>query len=91
STPSPTNIPSPTSTPEVDLCGAPANPWGYNLCSGPEITAAPATFCSYFICVSHFSTGSGYIVECSSGDYSWDVMTGNVHQMCGQILQPLYA
>ncbi len=82
--------PSPTATPSPDLCGAPANPWGYNLCHGLKITSAPAAFCSFFTCVAQFWSGSGYIVECSSGDYSWDRMPGNLHQNCGQIVQPLY-
>jgi hypothetical protein len=89
-TASPASPPSPSATPPPSLCGAPSNPWGYNLCpSGPYIyPPLPATFCKYFTCVSDFSSGSGYVVECSSGLYA---LSDDAHQQCGKVLRPLYA
>jgi hypothetical protein len=52
-------------------CGAPPNPWRYNLCGGNFIYAPPATFCRAFPCVPSFwSVTGGYIVECYDGKYS---------------------
>src|SRR5207249_3463588 len=31
-----------------NLCGAPANPWGYNFCGGSFIYSPPVGFCTYF-------------------------------------------
>ena len=64
-------LPSPTPTPvAVNLCGAPANPWGYNFCGGPVVTAAPSNFCRYFACVLLFWKDTGNLVQCGDGLYS---------------------
>jgi hypothetical protein len=60
----------PTLTPTVNLCGAPANPWNYNFCGGSFITSSPSAFCSYFNCIATFSSGRGYVVQCSDGTFS---------------------
>jgi hypothetical protein len=69
SRPSPAPSPTPTPVP-VNLCGAPGNPWGYNFCGGPVVTAAPSNFCRYFVCVRLFWTDTGNLVQCADGMYS---------------------
>ena len=67
-TPQPT---APPATPAaVDTCGAPANPWNYNFCSGSTIANPPANFCDYFSCIASFWNGTGYVMECQDGMYS---------------------
>lgn len=93
-TPNPTLSPSPTATPTpgLALCGAPANPWGYDLCSdgdAPVYPPVPGAFCTYFDCVSDFGTGSGYVVECPSGRYA---LENDPSKQCGSPpVQPLYS
>jgi hypothetical protein len=63
-----------TTTTTASLCGAPPNPWGYNLCGhGSRIHTPAATVCSYFACAHGFQHGKGYMVECADGEYA---MTG---------------
>lgn len=63
-----TAAPSPAT---VNLCGAPANPWGYNFCNNGALIYAPAAgVCSYFRCIDNFPNGVGYMVECNDGMYS---------------------
>jgi hypothetical protein len=65
--------PTPSATPVpvmVNLCGAPANPWGYNFCGGAVVMSAPSNFCRYFVCVPLFWSGNGALVECHDGMYS---------------------
>ena len=83
-TPAPTPVPTPRPTPvptpqptappatpaAVDTCGAPANPWNYNFCSGSTIANPPANFCDYFSCIASFWNGTGYVMECQDGMYS---------------------
>jgi hypothetical protein len=55
----------------VPTCGAPANPYGLNLCgSGRIITAPPSGVCDYFDCIDSFWNGHGYMVRCNDGEYS---------------------
>jgi hypothetical protein len=62
------------------LCGAPANPYGYNLCRiGNEIRTPPSDICSYFPCIENFGNGNGYMVECNDGMYS---MSGGIEGVC---------
>jgi hypothetical protein len=82
----PTTIP--TSTIPVttistgSLCGAPANPFGYNFCSrGGHITQPAATTCSYFNCIATFDAGQGYMIECADLMYS---MSGGLPGACSQ-------
>ncbi|HEY2791579.1 MAG TPA: hypothetical protein VGJ28_04445 [Micromonosporaceae bacterium] len=72
-TPSHSPSPSPTHSPKPKTCGAPANPWGFNLCgNGHHITASdlPGSVCSYFDCIGNFPQGKGYMVECNDHTYS---------------------
>jgi hypothetical protein len=65
--------PTPSATPvpvAVNLCAAPANPWGYNFCGGAVVMSAPSNFCRYFVCVPLFWSGNGALVECRDGMYS---------------------
>lgn len=82
--PPPTPPPAPTKTvapppPTANTCGAPANPWGYNFCSGGFITAPPSNFCSYFNCIASFSNGRGYVMEC--GDLTFG-KSGGISGSC---------
>jgi hypothetical protein len=62
------------------LCGAPANPYGYNLCGiGNKVTTPPSDICAYFSCIENFGNGSGYMVECNDGMYS---MSGGIDGVC---------
>jgi hypothetical protein len=65
-TPPPTITPAPTQ----NLCGAAANPWGYNFCGGSFITAPPSTFCTYFNCIASFWNGVGYVMQCRDLTFS---------------------
>ena len=94
--PPPTPPPAPTKTvapppPTANTCGAPANPWGYNFCSGGFITAPPSNFCSYFNCIASFSNGRGYVMEC--GDLTFG-KSGGISGSCsghGGNYRALYA
>lgn len=92
-TPSPTlpPPPPPPPSPPPSLCGAPANPWNYNLCGGSVISNPPSNFCSYFPCIPSFwNQTNGYVEECADGDYSH---SGGVRGSCsshGGNRQPLY-
>ena len=72
-------------------CGAPANPWTYNLCGGATIKFPPTTICSYFHCIASFWLNtSGYVALCVDGKYSH---SGGVTGACsghGGERQPLY-
>lgn len=42
------------------LCGAPANPYGYNYCGrGTLIRAPKPDVCDYFRCINNFWNGTG--------------------------------
>jgi len=96
--PSPKLAPKPTPPPpsprSPNLCGAPANPWGYNFCErGGLIYKPPSNFCVYFSpCVSTFWTAtSGYVVQCVSGKWSH---SGGVSGACssnGGVARSLYS
>jgi hypothetical protein len=75
-----TATPVPTAQPTPNLCGAPKNPFGYNFCKGGSLIYSPLPgFCSYFSCVSNFSSGTGAVVRCIDGMYS---RTGGNPQAC---------
>lgn len=86
--------PPPPPPPSPSLCGAPANPWGYNFCGrGGPIYNPPSNFCVYFNpCVSTFWTAtSGYVVQCVSGKWSH---SGGVSGACssnGGVARQLYS
>jgi hypothetical protein len=62
------------------LCGAPANPYGYNLCGrGTRVYSPPSDICTYFTCIENFRYGHGYMVECTDGTYS---MSGGIEEVC---------
>lgn len=82
--PKPTHSPKPAPKPKpkpTPCGGAPANPWGFNFCSGGKITVAnvPGDVCSYFDCIGNFFNGHGYMVECRDATYS---MSGGVRGAC---------
>lgn len=81
----------PTPTPPVDTCGAPSNPWGYNLCQGKLVYTPPASFCDVFNCIGSFwDHRNGYVDECADGTYSH---SGGVRGACsyhGGEKQPLF-
>ncbi|OKI44716.1 hypothetical protein [Micromonospora sp. CB01531] len=64
SPPAPSGTPSPT---EVDRCGAPANPYGYNYCGGSYIYDPAPDVCTWFDCVENLWSGKGYLVQCKDG------------------------
>lgn len=44
----------------ASLCGAPENPYGYNLCGrGSRVTNPPSDICTYFDCIDNFWNGRG--------------------------------
>jgi hypothetical protein len=92
--PAPKPSPKPSPKPVVSICGAPANPWGYNFCGRGGLIYSPhSSFCSYFApCVSTFWTAtSGYVVQCVSGKWSH---SGGVSGACssnGGVARPLYS
>lgn len=75
-TKSPTSSPTPrrtTASPtpkKVSLCGASANPYGYNFCGGSRIDDPKPDVCSYFDCIDNFWNGKGYMMQCQDGTVS---------------------
>lgn len=64
----------------ASLCGAPANPYGYNFCgNGSDVRNPPADICTYFNCIDSFRDGNGFMVECNDGMYS---MSGGISGAC---------
>ena len=61
-----------TAQAKPSLCGAPANPFGYNFCGrgGYIYNADPSRVCSYFNCIANFGESPGYMIECKDGTYS---------------------
>jgi hypothetical protein len=52
-------------------CGAPRNPYGFNLCGvGGLVHRPPGNVCDYFDCTDYFWYGRGYMVRCEDGRYS---------------------
>jgi hypothetical protein len=77
-TPSPSAVP--TTTKPAPLCGAPANPYGYNFCGrGGYVRNPPSQVCTYFNCAPNFWSGKGYMEQCQDGTYS---MTGGRAVSC---------
>lgn len=72
----PTHVP-PTPTP----CASPCNPFGYSFSQGNLIYTPNSGFCTYFMCISSFSNGKGYVVECHDGSYS---KSGGITGVCSQ-------
>lgn len=75
----------------VDLCGAPANPYGYNFCGGSTITNPPSDICNYLSCIGNFWNGRGYIEQCQDGMFS---KSGGIQGSCsshGGNRRPLYS
>ncbi|MGN9779288.1 hypothetical protein ACTMS0_26530 [Micromonospora sp. H33] len=54
-----------------DLCGAPANPYGYNYCGGSRVHDPVADVCRWFRCVADFGRGKGHLVRCEDGLIGW--------------------
>ena len=79
-TPAPAPPPLPPTTAAGELCGAPPNPMGYNLCGrGSQVYSPDPSTCSYFNCIGNFSNGRGYMVQCNEGSYS---MSGGRRGAC---------
>lgn len=70
--PKPTPKPTPKPKPTLSTCGAPANPWGYNLCGrGGVIYDPPGSFCDVFDCIPSFwDSTNGYVMRCADLTYS---------------------
>ena len=67
--PSP-SVPASTTKP-APLCGAPANPYGYNFCGrGGYVLDPAANVCTYFNCAANFRSGKGHLEECQDGTYT---------------------
>jgi hypothetical protein len=81
----PTTSPPPSPRPTAraaPLCGAPANPYGFNFCGrGGLVYNPPGAVCSYFDCVSGFWDGTGYLEECRDRSYS---LTGGQPGSCAK-------
>ena len=74
----------------MDLCGAPANPLGYNFCGGSLIRSPDPAVCDYFDCIASFSDGVGYMEQCQDGTVS---MSGGRQGSCshhGGNRRPVY-
>jgi hypothetical protein len=69
--PTPSTSAPPATTNPAPLCGAPANPFGYNFCGRGGYVLDPAPdVCTYFDCTSNFRSGKGHLEECHDGMYS---------------------
>ncbi len=104
-TPTPTATPQPTPTPVrvvAQPTSAPAAPvcngtlinggcYNYDSSGGTLVYSPPASFCSYFTCVSTFWTAtSGYVAKCADGKHTH---SGGVSGACsknGGIVAPVY-
>jgi hypothetical protein len=74
-TPPPPPPPPPAQPPPAapqNLCGAPANAWGYTMCNtGTLVYNPPANFCNVFSCIQSFwKFTNGYVVRCQDGRFS---------------------
>jgi hypothetical protein len=54
----------------ANLCGAPANPYGYTFCGGPYLYHPASDICRYLRCISNFPHGTGYVEQCQDGTFS---------------------
>ncbi len=89
----PTPLLPPTTAPTVTPTIGPGttNPWGYNFTCCQLIYSPPASFCSYFVCISSFWNGAGYVMQCQDGMFS---KSGGKSGSCsyhGGNWRPLYA
>jgi hypothetical protein len=73
------------------LCGAPPNPWCYDLFPGELIDNPPGNFCDYFECVENFWVGTGYVIRCGNDTYSKAGGTSDACSGNGGVLQPLFS
>lgn len=103
-TPTPTATPVPTAVPvapppppaptaaPANLCGAPANPWGYNFCGGSYIYSPNPSFCSYFNCIPSFwESTNGYVDQCVDGTFSHSGGRRGACSYHGGESRPLYS
>ncbi|MEH0844430.1 hypothetical protein V6U81_18780 [Micromonospora sp. CPCC 205711] len=82
--PKATASPRPSSSPAAaargSLCGAPANPMGYDFCAvGTRVRKPDHRVCDWFDCVQEFWAGRGYLVQCGDGSVS---LTGGRPSAC---------
>jgi hypothetical protein len=68
-----------TTTHAVDLCGAPANPYGYNFCGGAYLYSPKSDICSYLSCIPNFWNGNGYVIQCKDGMFG---KSGGIRGSC---------
>ncbi|MFI1192342.1 hypothetical protein ACH4T9_03575 [Micromonospora sp. NPDC020750] len=61
------------------LCGAPANPFGYDYCGGSRVRRPDVRVCDFFDCGQDFWAGRGYLVQCRDGAVS---LTGGRRDAC---------
>jgi Fibronectin type III domain len=80
-----------SSTVVTNRCGAAANPWNYNFCTGNLITNPASAFCYYFLCTSNFGGGSGYVVQCNDGRFSSSGGGAGACSLNGGVKRPLYS
>jgi hypothetical protein len=94
--PPPTATPVPTPTPMPSGTGAchtdaPANPWGYDFCTGTLIFQPAGSFCSYYSCIASFWNGLGYVIQCGDLLFSLSGGRSGACSSHGGTLRPLYA
>lgn len=79
--PAPAAPPAPVTT-KKQLCGAPANPYGYNYCGSGALIYSPAPdVCRYFSCIANFTNGTGYMEQCADTTVS---MSGGRRGACSR-------
>jgi hypothetical protein len=74
----------------ADLCGAPANPYGYTFCGGSVVTDPDPGVCTYFDCIKAFWKGKGFMMVCDDGKVT---MSGGRAKSCSRHdgdRQPVY-
>ncbi|MBB5828417.1 hypothetical protein [Micromonospora carbonacea] len=71
--------PAPPAATRDRLCGAPANPFGYDYCGGSRIRRPDVRVCDYFDCGQDFWAGTGYLVQCRDGALT---LTGGRADVC---------
>jgi hypothetical protein len=67
------------------------NPWGHNFSPRNVITDLPSGFCNYFDCISNFSNGLGYVVQCGDLRYSKSGGRSGVCSQHGGLKRALYS
>ncbi|HEV3231040.1 MAG TPA: hypothetical protein VG245_02170 [Candidatus Dormibacteraeota bacterium] len=95
-TPPPPPAPAPPAPPAPPAAAchndAPANPYGYDFCSGSTISAPPADICNYLSCIPNFwKSTNGYVEQCVDGMFSHSGGRSGSCSSHGGNQRPLYA